>query len=115
MPAGCHTLPLFNPFVLAGEIGRRALPRVPVDRARPAAAAPSEPFEQLVECGNLLVGTPEKVGRRLLEPWDEFRFEELLIISDYGGTERWQSLEPQQLLPRDVMPMLREASASATR
>jgi alkanesulfonate monooxygenase SsuD/methylene tetrahydromethanopterin reductase-like flavin-dependent oxidoreductase (luciferase family) len=70
-------------------------------------------FEELVEYGIVLVGTPEKVGGQLLELWDEFRFEELLIISHFGGTERWQSLKTQQLFARDVMPMLREAAASA--
>jgi alkanesulfonate monooxygenase SsuD/methylene tetrahydromethanopterin reductase-like flavin-dependent oxidoreductase (luciferase family) len=71
-------------------------------------------FEQLVEYGIVLVGTPEKVGKQLLELWDEFRFEELLIISHYGGTERWQALKTQQLFARDVMPMLREASTPAS-
>ena len=71
-------------------------------------------FEQLIEYGIVLVGTPEKVGRQLLDLWDEFRFEELLIISHFGGTERWQSLKTQQLFARGVMPMLREAAASAS-
>ena len=61
----------------------------------------------------MFVGTPEKVGRQLLELWDEFRFEELLIVSHYGGTERWQALKTQQLFARDIMPMLREAASSA--
>jgi len=70
-------------------------------------------FEELIEYGIVFVGTPEKVGRQLLELWDEFRFEELLIVSHYGGTERWQALKTQQLFARDIMPMLREAASSA--
>jgi alkanesulfonate monooxygenase SsuD/methylene tetrahydromethanopterin reductase-like flavin-dependent oxidoreductase (luciferase family) len=70
-------------------------------------------FEELVEYGIVFVGTPEKVGDQLLELWDEFRFEELLIISHYGGTERWQSMKTQSLFARDIMPRMQEAASSA--
>jgi len=68
-------------------------------------------FEQLLEFGIVFVGTPEKVGEQLLELWDEFRFQELLIISHFGGTERWQSMKTQELFAREIMPMLREKTA----
>ena len=61
----------------------------------------------------MFVGTPEKVGRQLLELWDEFRFEELLIISHFGGTERWQALKTQQLFARDIMPHAARGRASS--
>jgi alkanesulfonate monooxygenase SsuD/methylene tetrahydromethanopterin reductase-like flavin-dependent oxidoreductase (luciferase family) len=70
-------------------------------------------YEELIEQGIVFVGTPEKVGRQLLELWDEFRLQELLIISHYGGTRRWQSLKTQELFARDIMPMLRSAAARA--
>jgi alkanesulfonate monooxygenase SsuD/methylene tetrahydromethanopterin reductase-like flavin-dependent oxidoreductase (luciferase family) len=70
-------------------------------------------FEQLVELGIVFVGTPEKVGRQLLELYDEFRFEELLIVSHYGGMQGWQALKTQELFARDIMPMLRDASLGA--
>jgi alkanesulfonate monooxygenase SsuD/methylene tetrahydromethanopterin reductase-like flavin-dependent oxidoreductase (luciferase family) len=71
-------------------------------------------FEQLLEHDIVFCGTPEKVGRQLLDLWDEFRFQELLIISHYGGTRRWQSMKTQELFAREIMPMLREKTASAT-
>jgi alkanesulfonate monooxygenase SsuD/methylene tetrahydromethanopterin reductase-like flavin-dependent oxidoreductase (luciferase family) len=70
-------------------------------------------FEQLVDYGIVFVGTPEKVGDQLLELWDEFRFEELLVISHFGGTTRWQAMKTQSLFARDIMPRLREAAAAA--
>jgi alkanesulfonate monooxygenase SsuD/methylene tetrahydromethanopterin reductase-like flavin-dependent oxidoreductase (luciferase family) len=71
-------------------------------------------FEELVEHGIVFVGTPEKVGDQLIELWDEFRFEELLLCPHYGGMERWQALKNQQLFARDIMPRMREAAKSAT-
>jgi alkanesulfonate monooxygenase SsuD/methylene tetrahydromethanopterin reductase-like flavin-dependent oxidoreductase (luciferase family) len=71
-------------------------------------------FEELVEHGIVFVGAPEKVGDQLLELWDEFRFEELLIIPHYGGMSRWQALKNQQLFARDIMPRMREATRSAS-
>jgi alkanesulfonate monooxygenase SsuD/methylene tetrahydromethanopterin reductase-like flavin-dependent oxidoreductase (luciferase family) len=68
-------------------------------------------FEQLVEHGIVLVGTPDRVGDQLLELWDEFQFEELLVVSHFGGTERWQSMKTQALFARDIMPRMTEAVA----
>jgi alkanesulfonate monooxygenase SsuD/methylene tetrahydromethanopterin reductase-like flavin-dependent oxidoreductase (luciferase family) len=69
-------------------------------------------YEQLIEHGIVFVGTPKTVGEHLRVLFDELRPEEMLIVSHYGGTERWQSMKTQQLFARDVMPMLREAAAS---
>jgi alkanesulfonate monooxygenase SsuD/methylene tetrahydromethanopterin reductase-like flavin-dependent oxidoreductase (luciferase family) len=69
-------------------------------------------FEQLVELGIVFVGTPEKVGDQLMELWDEFRFEELLICSHYGGMERWQALKTQELFAREIMPRMRAATGA---
>lgn len=70
-------------------------------------------FEQLLENDIVFVGTPEKVGRQLLGLWEEFRFEELLITSHYGGTQAWQAARTQQLFATDVMPLLQEAASTA--
>lgn len=67
-------------------------------------------YEQLIEYGIVFVGNPEKVGAQLLELWEEFQFEELLITSHYGGMEQWQAAKTQRLFARHVMPKLREAS-----
>lgn len=70
-------------------------------------------FEQLIEYGIVFVGTTEKVGDQLLELYEEFHFEELLIISHFGGTSRWQATKTQELFARDIMPRLRGASEAA--
>lgn len=72
-------------------------------------------FQQLVEHGIVFVGTPEKVGKQLLDLWQEFRFDELLLISHYGGMERWQALKTQELFAKQVMPMLRSETATGLR
>jgi alkanesulfonate monooxygenase SsuD/methylene tetrahydromethanopterin reductase-like flavin-dependent oxidoreductase (luciferase family) len=70
-------------------------------------------FEQLLEYDIVYAGTPEKVGQQLLDLWHQVHYTELLIISHYGGTQRWQSLKTQELFARDVMPMLQEQTARA--
>jgi len=77
------------------------------------AATESLSFEELVEHGIVFVGTPEKVGDQLLELWDEFRFEELLIVPHYGGMDRWQAAKNQELFAREIMPRMRAATQSA--
>jgi alkanesulfonate monooxygenase SsuD/methylene tetrahydromethanopterin reductase-like flavin-dependent oxidoreductase (luciferase family) len=67
-------------------------------------------FKELVEAGIVLVGTPKKVGHQLLELWKEHRFHELIIMSHYGGTQRWQALKTQELFVKQIMPVLREES-----
>ncbi|MCW3016263.1 MAG: luciferase family protein [Solirubrobacterales bacterium] len=69
-------------------------------------------YEELVEQGIVLVGTPEKVGRQLVQLWEQVRFDELITISHYGGTTRWQAMKTQALFSRDIMPLLREVSAA---
>jgi alkanesulfonate monooxygenase SsuD/methylene tetrahydromethanopterin reductase-like flavin-dependent oxidoreductase (luciferase family) len=71
-------------------------------------------YEQLVDGGLVLVGTPAQVGERLMDLWREFRFDELLTMSHFGGTARWQAMKTQKLFARDIMPMLREASVAVT-
>lgn len=72
-------------------------------------------YKELLEQGIVLVGTPEKVGKQLLDLWKEFRFHELIIMSHYGGTTRWQAMKTQELFAKQIMPMLRaEAEKSET-
>lgn len=68
-------------------------------------------FDEILEHGIALVGTPEKVGRQLLDLWDEFRFDEFLAMTHLGGCSAPQAMKTQELFERDVMPMLREAAA----
>jgi alkanesulfonate monooxygenase SsuD/methylene tetrahydromethanopterin reductase-like flavin-dependent oxidoreductase (luciferase family) len=68
-------------------------------------------FDEMLEQGIACVGTPEQVGAQLLELWQEFRFEELLVISQLGGCSASQSIRSQELFSQYVMPMLREAVA----
>jgi alkanesulfonate monooxygenase SsuD/methylene tetrahydromethanopterin reductase-like flavin-dependent oxidoreductase (luciferase family) len=65
-------------------------------------------YEQLLERGVIYVGTPVEVGRQLRELYREAGgFDELIIMSHYGGCSRAQALQTQELFARDVMPMLR--------
>ena len=68
-------------------------------------------FQELVDLGIVFVGTPERVGKQLLDLWREVHFHELLIISHYGGMERWQALKTQELFARHIMPRLRAETA----
>jgi alkanesulfonate monooxygenase SsuD/methylene tetrahydromethanopterin reductase-like flavin-dependent oxidoreductase (luciferase family) len=70
-------------------------------------------YEQLIEFGIVFVGTPDTVGDQLLELYEEFRFEELCIVSHFGAMERENAMKTQRLFARHVMPRLREASLAA--
>ncbi len=63
-------------------------------------------FKELIDHDIVFVGTPEKVGKQFLDLWKEFQFSELIIISHYGGIERWKALKTQELFAKHIMPML---------
>ncbi len=65
-------------------------------------------YEQLLEAEIVLVGTPEKVGQQLLNLWKDFSFQELIIMSYYGGIDLWRAMKTQELFSKQVMPMLQE-------
>jgi alkanesulfonate monooxygenase SsuD/methylene tetrahydromethanopterin reductase-like flavin-dependent oxidoreductase (luciferase family) len=67
-------------------------------------------YEQLIEYGIVFVGSPETVGRQLMELYDEFRFEELCIVSHFGGMPREAAMKTQRLFAKEIMPAMREAS-----
>ena len=52
--------------------------------------------EQLLDLEIVYAGSPEKVGRQLVDLWDQFRFDEFLLIGHYGGTARWQAMKTQE-------------------
>ncbi len=70
-------------------------------------------YPQLLDAGIVFVGTPEKVGLQLLELWHEHRFQELIIMSHYGGMQRWQALKTQELFAKRIMPRLRAEAERA--
>lgn len=72
-------------------------------------------FEQLLEYEIVYAGSPERVGQQLVDLWDQFRFDEFLLICHYGGTRRWQAMKTQELFATKVRPMLDEAAAKASR
>jgi len=71
--------------------------------------------KELIDAGIVLVGMPKKVGQQLLELWQEHRFDELIIMSHYGGTRRWQALKTQELFAKQIMPMLRTETEKVKR
>jgi len=72
-------------------------------------------YEQLLEHEIVYAGTPEKVGRQLVDLWDQFRFDEFLLICHFGGTRRWQAMKTQELFAKKVKPMLLEAAEKGSR
>ena len=69
------------------------------------------PYPGLLDAGIVYVGTPEKVAQDLVALWEEFRFQELIIMSYYGGIDRWKAMKTQELFAKRVMPVLQEAVA----
>jgi len=63
-------------------------------------------YRELIEAGIVFVGTPDKVGEQLADLWREFRFQELIVMSHYGGIERWKAMRTQELFARHIMPRL---------
>ena len=66
-------------------------------------------YRELLDAGIVYVGTPEKVAEDLLALWQEFHFQELIIMSYYGGIERWKAMRTQELFAKRVMPVLQQA------
>ena len=66
-------------------------------------------YPELLDAGIVYVGTPEKVARELIALWEDFRFQELIIMSYYGGVDRWKAMKTQELFSKRVMPILRGA------
>jgi alkanesulfonate monooxygenase SsuD/methylene tetrahydromethanopterin reductase-like flavin-dependent oxidoreductase (luciferase family) len=66
-------------------------------------------YEQLLEYEIVYAGAPDKVADQLVDLLDRFRFDEFLLISDFGGTRRWQSMKTQELFAKRVMPKLQAA------
>ena len=72
-------------------------------------------YEQLLEHDIVYAGSPAKIAARLIDLWDEFRFDEFLLIAHYGGTRRWQAMKTQELFMKKVAPVLKEAADKGAR
>ena len=70
-------------------------------------------YGELLDAGIVFVGTPEKVTDQLVELYREFGFQELIIMSYYGGIERYQAMRTQELFAKRVMPVLKEEARSS--
>lgn len=69
-------------------------------------------YKDLVDQGIVYVGTPEKVAKQLLELHNTVAYDELMIISQYGGMPSWKAIRTQDLFYREVMPVLRRNLAT---
>jgi alkanesulfonate monooxygenase SsuD/methylene tetrahydromethanopterin reductase-like flavin-dependent oxidoreductase (luciferase family) len=65
-------------------------------------------YDELIEKGIVFVGNPEEVCQQLIDLYDDFGFEELIIISHFSDLKREQCLRTQQLFADHIMPVLRE-------
>lgn len=72
-------------------------------------------YEQILEAGIVYVGTPDAVRDKLLGLYADVRFDELCIISHFGGMRKDNAMRTQSLFARDIMPALRTAAAAAGR
>ena len=72
-------------------------------------------YEQLLQHEIVYAGSPEKVGGQLVDLWDQFRFDEFLLIAHFGGARRWQAMKTQELFAKKVRPMLLEALGKSSR
>lgn len=71
-------------------------------------------YEQMVEQGVVFVGTPAQVCGQLQGLYEDAGgFEELIIMSLYGGLTKQQAMRTQQLFADQVMPVLRESCRPA--
>lgn len=68
-------------------------------------------YEQLLEFEIVYAGSPAKIAEQLVDLLDRFRFDEFLLIAQYGGVKRWQAMKTQELFMTGVAPKLREAAA----
>ncbi len=69
-------------------------------------------YQELLDAGIVFVGTPEHVTGQLIDLYGEFNFQELIIMSHYGGIDRHQAMRTQELFAQHVMPVLREEAAA---
>ncbi len=67
-------------------------------------------YRELLDAGIVFVGTPDDVGQQLLDLHGEFGFQELIIMSYYGGIDRWKAMRTQELFSKHIMPELRAAA-----
>lgn len=68
-------------------------------------------FQDLVDMEIVYVGTPEKVTQQFLKLYEQIRYDELVIISHYGGIDLHKAIKNQELFAREVAPRLKQAIA----
>ena len=69
-------------------------------------------YDELIENDIVCVGTPDSVGRKLEELYRDFQYDEMIIISHYGGLKREQAMRTQQLFSDHLMPGLQKLRIS---
>ena len=72
-------------------------------------------YEQLLDLDIVYAGSPDKVAEQLIDLLDQFRFDEFLLIANYGGNARWQAMRNQELFMTQVAPRMREAAEKMRR
>ena len=70
-------------------------------------------YQELIDAGIVCVGSPDSVGKQLLALWQEFRFDEMIVISHYGGIDKDRALRTQDLFAKKVMPMMQAETHKA--
>jgi len=66
-------------------------------------------YEEMLAEKVVYVGTPETVAQELIELYDESGgFNELIIMSHYGGIDKERAIRTQNLFAKHVMPVFRD-------
>lgn len=67
-------------------------------------------YEEMLKHEIVYAGSPDRVADQLVDLLERFRFDEFLLISQYGGCARWQAMKTQELFMRKVAPRMRRAA-----
>ena len=70
-------------------------------------------YEDLVEMGYILVGSPDTVTRTLLERQETLRCGRVIGLFQVGDMPHKKAVRNMELFAREVMPRVREAVPSA--
>lgn len=66
-------------------------------------------YEQLLDL-EIFSGSPDKVADQLVDLLERFRFDEFLLISNYGGNACWQAMKTQELFAKKIATRMRKAA-----
>ena len=92
---------------VAGLAARHAV------RAGGQAASARCTYEELIDDGMAVVGSPDTVGEQLERCSDELGFGQIISLMGVGDMPHYRTVKSMELFATQVMPALRRRSAEA--